>query len=428
MSERVRLFPAALGFCAALTFFSQGCDRERQGTKTMDARPAPSASEHATPSAPPNKNAPENSPPSASVQDATPLSSPPDFSCPAGMRLVPGGKFWVGTEREVYDREENPQFSTRLPRFCADEFEVSTEEFETCVAAGKCDPLTMNNKTCNRVEKERGDHPINCITFKQAEQVCQARGARLPTEIEWEYMARGGEEMRDFPWGNEAPDGHTCWKHPGTCERGAFPAGAFGLHDVVGNVWEWTSSFWGRYPWPEPEGDKRVYRGGSWSRRFEKWMRPSLRNRLDPEKAGSHLGARCVKSDPTAECPYGRSSDGQCRPGVDEVKCLDKEEWNGVRCAPPGSTERCGPGTHEEEGFGCVRERVAGPVSQELDTASVTRARSPEFDADCEKNAPGRPHAYRFEGGGHLARNAVGKSLGCKNRDVGVGFNSSCCP
>ncbi len=348
--------------------------------------------------------------------------------CPSGMKEVPGGVFWVGTEREVYDREENPRFSTKVKAFCADEKEVSTQEFESCVQAGKCDALTMNNKTCNRVSKGRGDHPINCITYEQAEQVCRLRGARLPTEIEWEYMARGGAEMRDYPWGSEQPDGHTCWKHAGSCERGSFERGAFGLYDVVGNVWEWTSSWWGRYPWPSPDGNKRVYRGGSWSRRFEKWMRPSLRNRLDPKKAGSHLGVRCVKDDPRAECPYGKTEDGSCKAGVEEVMCLDRAVWNGVRCALPQDKRRCKPGTHEEDGYGCVRERVSGAVQTKLDTKSVMRKRSPQFDADCQENTPQRPHAYRFEGGGHLARNAVGKSMGCKNRDVGVGFNSSCCP
>ncbi len=344
------------------------------------------------------------------------------------MNFITGGKFWVGTEREVYDQEENPKFSTRVASFCADVHEVSTQQFEACVGAGQCGPLSMTNKTCNRESKGKGDHPINCITFKQAEQVCAARSARLLTEIEWEYVARGGAQMLDYPWGSEPPDDHTCWKRPGTCARGEFAAGVFGLHDVVGNVWEWTSSVWGHYPWPTKTGDKRVYRGGSWSRRFDKWMKPTLRNRQAEDEAGSHLGVRCGASLPEVDCPYGRDEQRQCRFGVDEVLCLNKQVWNGVRCAKPGDEARCAPGSHEEPGFGCVRERIAGAVNQALDTGAVKRTRSPQFDADCQTNQPSRPHAYRLEGGEHLARNAVGKSLGCKNRDVGVGFNSACCP
>lgn len=344
------------------------------------------------------------------------------------MVLVPGGEFWVGTEREVYEREENPKFSAKIASFCVDRFEVSTEEYEACVEGEKCSASHGGRKTCNTVEKGKGDHPINCIDHSQAVAVCARRGARLPTEIEWEYMARGGAEMREYPWGSAHPDGRTCWKSAGTCRRGKFEAGAFGLHDVVGNVWEWTDSWFGHYPWTTREGRHKVYRGGSWSRRFEKWLRPTLRNRMDPEDSGSHLGVRCALSPETVECPAGKAESGACLHEIVKVLCLDGEKWNGVRCATPGDDRRCIPPAKEVEGYGCVRERTFGAAGKELPIEDVRRARSPEFDADCSENNPGRPLAYRFTGGGHLARNAVGKKLGCKNRDVGVGFNSACCP
>lgn len=85
------------------------------------------------------------------------------FECPSGMNKVPAGKFWVGTAREVFDREENPRFETRVAGFCADVYEVSTKEFEACVAAGNCEPMVGRNKTCNTVKKGRANHPINCI-------------------------------------------------------------------------------------------------------------------------------------------------------------------------------------------------------------------------------------------------------------------------
>jgi Sulfatase-modifying factor enzyme 1 len=356
------------------------------------------------------------------------------------MREIAGGTFWVGTEREVFEREENPRFQVKMAPFCAARFEVLTSEFEACVTAKKCEPARGKMFTCNTSEKGKADHPINCIDHSQAVAVCEFQGARLPTEVEWEYLARGGSEMRSYPWGEEAPDERTCWKTNGTCKAGSFAEGAFGLHDVVGNVWEWTDSWFGPYPWPQAEGRNKVYKGGSWSRRFEKWMRPTLRNRLDPTKFGSHLGVRCVASRNAeggeggegtqghAECPYGKTASGGCAFGVEQVMCLGKEVWNGVRCAAQGDTSRCPPGVEEQPGHGCVRARVSGTVKTELDTVAVTKVRSPEFDADCLANGQGRPVAYRFEGGEHLARNQVGKSLGCKNRDVGVGFNSACCP
>ena len=58
----------------------------------------------------------------------------------------------------------------------------------------------------------------------------------------------------------------------------------------------------------------------------------------------------------------------------------------------------------------------------------LRRLRAPEFDHDCQTFQPSRPRAHRFEGGTHEARNAVEHAAGCENRDVGVGWNSACCP
>jgi hypothetical protein len=157
-------------------------------------------------------------------------------------------------------------------------------------------------------------------------------------------------------------------------------------------------------------------------------MRPTLRNRMDPSDSGSHLGARGALSPEQVKCPAGKTESGACLHQIVKVLCLDGHEWNGLRCAAPGDERRCVPPSKEIEGYGCVRERTVGTVDKDLAVEDVRRVRSAEFDADCRENSPGRPLAYRFSGGGHLARNAVGKKLGCKNRDVGVGFNSSCCP
>lgn len=343
------------------------------------------------------------------------------------MKLIPGGAFWVGSEKETFDQEENPRFSTKLAPFCLDETEVTTKSYEECVDAGKCAPAERATVTCNFRREGRGEHPINCIDHPRAQSVCAARGARLPSELEWEFAARGGASQRKFSWGDATPDGRACWKGAGTCKVKSFEAGAFGLYDVTGNVWEWTSDWFGRYPWPEREGTRRVYRGGSWSRRFEKWMSPTLRNRAKPSEWGSHLGVRCALTPTGAVCPYGQSNDGSCRRGVDDAHCLDGKQWNGIRCTTPGAP-RCRDGSHELAGFGCVREAPAEDEQSAPDLASVVRARSPEFDADCAANQPARPHAYRYTGSGHLERNAVEKTHGCKNRDVGVGWNSACCP
>lgn len=342
------------------------------------------------------------------------------------MVAIPGGSFWVGRATPTFEEEENPRFRTTLPPFCADRTEVTSSAFEACVVRGRCTPIGLPNLTCNTVAKGRGDHPANCVDHAQASAYCAASGARLPTEIEWEYLARGGAEMRAYPWGEESPDGHACWKANRSCAVGSFSPGAFGLVDIVGNVWEWTDSWFGHYPWPSTDGRLRVYRGGSWSRRFDKWMQPTLRNRASPKDVGSHLGFRCVKDQPAAECPYGRAGE-RCRFGIDEVECLGKKVWNGARCAMPGAA-RCPSGSEEVPGRGCQWPNAVVAEAGELDLTPVSKRRSPGFDEDCRANQKGRPQAYRLEGGEHLARNRVAQAGGCKNRDVGVGWNSVCCP
>ena len=81
-------------------------------------------------------------------------------------------------------------------------------------------------------------------------------------------------------------------------------------------------------------------------------------------------------------------------------------------------------------GYGCVLEGEISAEGEDVEAEAkkVQRTRSPEFDDDCSTNSRDRPHAFRYAGGTHPARNLVGKRDGCKNRDVGVGWNSACCP
>ena len=356
-------------------------------------------------------------------------SAAPAPSCPSGMTLIAGGPFRAGTSSPAAAPEETPAFETEVATFCLDPTEVTVAAYQDCVRSGKCTASKAEGRFCNTRFPDRTDHPMNCVDWKQSAAYCEARGARLPAELEWEYAARGGSEYRAYSWGAEAPDGRTCWKHVGgSCRVKEFPAGAFGLYDMIGNVWEWTDDWFGDYPWPAAHGTNKVYRGGSWSRRFEKWMSPRLRNRWPPGLQGSHLGFRCALTPPGARCAYGRSSDGKrCLHGVKSATCLGRARWNGVRCANPGEP-RCPASSEEVPGHGCTLTLdVKGPAP-ELASSPVTRARTPELDADCQRNKPGRPSAYRYSGGTHHTRNQVSGAAGCSNRDVGVGWNSACRP
>ncbi len=383
---------------------------------------------------------PSSAAPTASLATAThPKVEPPASSsaaratvppprCPEGMLLIGGGEFWVGG---TFNDEEQPNFLAVVHDFCLHETEVTLAAYQACVQAGACKPAGAERLTCNQSRsKSRGDHPVNCVDYRQASAYCAWQGARLPSEVEWEYAARGGERQYRYSWGNEDPDGRVCWKRAGTCKVKSFEPGAFGLYDMTGNVWEWTSDWFAPYPWPSLEGHARVYRGGSWSRRFVKWLRPELRNRYPEWQSGSHLGFRCAKTPSDVRCERSPENAERCLREVKDVKCARGTQFNGVRCARPGEP-RCRDGFEERPGYGCVRKGGApGPETLEnsVDTQGVSRARSPQFDEDCLKHYPERPRAYRYTGGNHAGRNAVSRKVGCKNRDVGAGWNSTCCP
>jgi hypothetical protein len=318
------------------------------------------------------------------------------------MNLVPGGVFWMGTDGQD---EESPRHRVAVRSFCLGTTEVTVDVYRRCQAEQHCTASHDRGPLCNGAHEDRADHPINCIDWGQARAVCSFAGGRLPTEREWEYAARGGAEQRSYPWGAEPPDGRACYSHPGTCKVGSYAPGAFGLLDVGGNVWEWTASTFGPYPAEAPEGSVKVYRGGSFSRRFPKWLRNGLRNRFRSEEWGAHLGARCAADLPGASCPTGSHAvDAGCEP----------EESTAPRPAArvaPGEPAPAAPA-------------ASGPEPPR-NGAPLTRARDPQFDADCLRWKPGRPVCYAIRGGSFAERQKAKGS--CVNRDVGVGFNSVCC-
>jgi formylglycine-generating enzyme required for sulfatase activity len=351
------------------------------------------------------------------------------FECPNGMVKIPGETFWMGSKRGYNADDETPRFQTQVRGFCLDETEVTVEMYRECVKTGTCTAAQSDSSTCNYTHNDRLKHPINCVNYEQSENYCRFRNARLPTEIEWEFAARGGAQALKYPWGEGSPDGRACWKNHMTCPVKTFAGGAYGLFDMTGNVWEWTSSEYSPYPFPglSDDNSKRVYRGGSWSRRFEKWMHIGLRNRWGVHEQGSHLGLRCATSASGASCPMGADEKGHCYPVILAAECPPLQTWNGFRCAPTNAPE-CEDGLHADRMHGCIRDIPLVFHDHLLDTQAVKRQRSPEFDADCRENQPKRPVSYRYFGGEHDARNLVSRQAGCKNRDVGAGWNSTCCP
>lgn len=200
--------------------------------------------------------------------------------------------------------DEQPQKRIRLEEFLIDKYEVSHVDYKACVDAGVCSPPSTTSEYCsgdyaehtNWGKSGRDNHPINCVSWTQAQEYCRWRGKRLPTEQEWEKAARGTDGRR-FPWDNTWDGSKGNWGEKGgwgsqdghkyTAPVGSYPQGVspYGAHDMAGNVWEWTAT---------KQGSKRVNRGGSFGS-YASNLRASSRSSFAPSDAATFLGFRCAR-------------------------------------------------------------------------------------------------------------------------------------
>jgi formylglycine-generating enzyme required for sulfatase activity len=262
------------------------------------------------------------------------LSGPGEES----MIVIPEGMFWMGANPAIdgeANGDESPGGLIHLERFAIDKTEVTVAEFRRFIEAtnGSTAGLDMPTKVgretpalaplCNWGKPDRQDHPMNCVDWYRATAYCEWAGKRLPTEAEWEKAARGNDG-RKYPWGNrELLDAGQVANLGGESARrqdptlptiegyddgfaatspvGSFPAGAspYGVLDIAGNVWEWTSDWYeldyrnailthGVIPVP---GDRRSVRGASWKNQTHR-ARASLRSSDPPGDRQVNVGFR----------------------------------------------------------------------------------------------------------------------------------------
>jgi formylglycine-generating enzyme required for sulfatase activity len=196
------------------------------------------------------------------------------------------------------DATEKPVHTVQVAAFELDQYEVTVAQYAACVAGGGCTAalLPTGGSDCNAGVAGKDQHPINCVDWDQASAYCAWAGKRLPTEEEWEYAARG-TDGREYPWGDAAPATQLCWDNSsGTCAVGSYPSGisSFGIHDMGGNVSEWTASYHSEN-YSLPRGNTfRVYRGGNWNDTLAIGVRGAYRNWDEPEFQHTLIGIRCA--------------------------------------------------------------------------------------------------------------------------------------
>jgi serine/threonine protein kinase/formylglycine-generating enzyme required for sulfatase activity len=260
-------------------------------------------------------------PPTSLQPTATPLPT----AAPSGitiirdrlgveMVLIPGATFMMGNQAGLYD-DERPVNSVIVNDFYLDRYEVTNAQFQQCVAAQVCsrpDKVGSATRETYYGNPSYDQFPVIYVSWYDADRYCRWRGARLPTEAEWEFAARGGNnaDAPVYPWGVQEP---TCelsaWNGAqfkscspaDTLQVGSFGASTFGLFDLAGNAWEWTSSLYAVYPYDpsivenaESSGE-RVLRGGSYGS-LSRYLRTTNRYVEEPTIASSSIGFRCALS------------------------------------------------------------------------------------------------------------------------------------
>jgi formylglycine-generating enzyme required for sulfatase activity len=291
--------------------------------------------------------------------------------CPAGQAFIPGGTFRLGAAGQL--PEEQAAAGVRIRPFCLQTHEVTNREFGAFVAATGYrtvaeQPLSQEQfpelsaaerrpgsvvfrppAESGPVEElswwqwipgadwrhpegpestiaDREEHPVVHVALEDAEAYARWAGGALPSEAQWEFAARGGLKDQVFSWGNTWKPGlANTWQgefprrdsaedgYAGTAPVGSYPANGYGLFDMTGNVWEWTSD-WYRpdhgeaaghmdphmsqaamsFDPREPGVSKHVIKGGSFlcSPNYCSRYRPAAREAESPDTGTAHIGFR----------------------------------------------------------------------------------------------------------------------------------------
>ncbi|MBI5787346.1 MAG: formylglycine-generating enzyme family protein [Candidatus Schekmanbacteria bacterium] len=237
----------------------------------------------------------------------------PTAAAESEMVLIPAGEFTQGlNETQIGVVEElggsvtqnsnaMPARKVNLPAYYIDKFEVTNEEYKKFLEATKS--AAPENWENGNFPAGKGKHPVTGVSLEDAKAYAKWAGKRLPTEAEWEKAARG-TDGRLFPWGDKYEK--DCANTDEAGKQGTTPVGSFdkgkspyGVYDLAGNVWEWTSDNYLPYPGSVCKdeffgNDRFVVRGGSWDDAKNDVV-STLRSKFTPQTTDEILGFRCAK-------------------------------------------------------------------------------------------------------------------------------------
>ena len=310
------------------------------------------------------------------------ITATPQTAPHPGMAWIPGGTFQMGSDK--FYPEEQPVHKVTVDGFWMDQYTVTNEEFHRFVEQTKYVTFAerppkaedypgakpellvpasvvfrmpkrrVDLKNCfnwwtyipgadwrhpdgpESSLKDRAKHPVVHVAWEDVEAYARWIGKELPTEAEWEFAARGGIDGADFVWGNDFTprgthmantwQGEFPWQNlktdgfDGTAPVGSFPANGYGLYDMAGNVWEWTTDWFQEHHQVEraccgslnPRGGesetsydprqpniripRKVMKGGSYlcAPNYCRRYRPAARMPQPIDTSTCHLGFRCI--------------------------------------------------------------------------------------------------------------------------------------
>ena len=262
------------------------------------------------------------------------------------MVEIPAGSFRMGDISGTGFKNQKPVHQVTIKSFQMSKYEVTKAEFSAFIKATgyrtDAEKGTAGNEGClvnsngvwewqsgtswqDHTFKQGDNEPAVCISWSDAKAYIKwlkdesGKNYRLPTESEWEYAARAGSETH-FTWGNEPSHEHANYGKDECCggwaegrdrwvntsPSGSFAANAFGLHDMHGNVWEWTEDCWNRKykgaptdgaAWNSGDCGRHVLRGGSWDDK-PRAIRSAHRFWEHTNDRGNYIGFRLVLTRP----------------------------------------------------------------------------------------------------------------------------------